>query len=47
MDAVINQNPTNQARTAVRMLHRHINGEAIDTTTGRTPIEIFVREILP
>ncbi|MDJ1158540.1 substrate-binding domain-containing protein [Chelatococcus sp. SYSU_G07232] len=47
MDAVINQDPGHQARSAARILLAHCTGEPIVAEQERIGIDIFVRDNLP
>lgn len=47
MDAIINQDPGHQARSAARLLLAHCTGEPIVAAQERIRIDIFLRDNLP
>lgn len=47
MDAVINQDPGHQARSAARLLLAHCTGEPVVAAQERIRIDIFLRDNLP
>jgi len=47
LDAIINQDPGHEARSAARVLLAHCSGEAISPDQERIRIDIFLRDNLP
>jgi LacI family transcriptional regulator len=47
IDAIINQDPGHEARSAARVLLAHCSGEQLMADQERIRIDIFVRDNLP
>jgi LacI family transcriptional regulator len=47
LDAIINQDPGHEARSAARVLLAHCSGEPISPDQERIRIDIFLRDNLP
>ena len=47
IDAIINQDPGHEARSAARVLLAHCSGEPISSDQERIRIDIFLRDNLP